>query len=284
MHDVAVEAARFLAVHATERVTLADVADHVGYSPYHLARIFERQLGVPPGQFLAAHRFQRAKELLLSGDGRIIDVCFAVGFTSVGTFTTRFSAAVGLSPTEFRQVPDVLADSPPHPIHLAGGARRGGLVAGSASLTPGALAALGGSASVYVGLFRRRAACGLPISGSLLGETGDYLLTDVPAGSYWLLASALPARADARGQLLPDRRVVGASPRPVHVTRKDHLHQRDVQLDVAPEWSAPVVLALPPLASEDAQDWRRPRDRPGPRVAHNQALDSMRPALAFASR
>ena len=87
MHDVSVKAARFITEHAPERIVLADVADHVGYSPFHLARLFERHVGVPPGQFLAAHRFQRAKWLLLSGDERIIDVCFAVGFTSVGTFT-----------------------------------------------------------------------------------------------------------------------------------------------------------------------------------------------------
>lgn len=95
MLEVAVQAARFLAAHATEPIRLGDVADHVGYSPFHLSRIFERHLGLPPGQFLSAHRFQHAKRLLLDSDERIIDVCFAVGFTSIGTFTSRFAASVG---------------------------------------------------------------------------------------------------------------------------------------------------------------------------------------------
>lgn len=259
MQETTVEAARFLVRHAAEPITLGDVADHVGYSPFHLARSFERHLGVPPGQYLAAHRFQRAKRLLLSGGERIIDVCFAVGFTSVGTFTTRFAATVGASPAEFRRLPHVLTDSPPRPTSVPGSARRGGVVAGSVHLSPAVLQALGGSASVYVGLFTRRAARGFPVSGALLGDTGDFLLTDVPPGTYWLLSSALPARGDAEAQLVPARSVLGAAAQPVRVSPATPLHHREVHLDLADDWSAPVVVALPPLASARAQDWRRRR-------------------------
>jgi len=248
MRDAVVEAARFLARRCGERITLCDVADHVGYSPYHLARTFERQLGQPPGQFLSAHRFQLAKRLLLSTDERVIDVCDAVGFTSVGTFTARFTAAVGRSPVEFRRLPDVLADFPPRPVVVPGQERGGGTVTGSARLTPAAQAALP-DAAIYVGLFPRRSARGFPVSGSLLGESGDYLLTDVPPGRYWLLATALPARDDVQAQLVPGRSVAGAAAEPVHVSPGSPLHHRDVDLDLGPDWSAPVLIALPPLAS-----------------------------------
>jgi AraC-like DNA-binding protein len=257
MQDISVKAARFIAEHAPERIVLADVADPVGYSTFHLARLFERHVGVPPGQFLAAHRFQRAKRLLLSGDERIIDVCFAVGFTSVGTFTTRFAAAVGSSPTEFRRLPHLLTDFPARPVVIPGGAPRGGVVTGSVHVSPMASAALGGAASVYVGLFPRRSARGVPVSGSLLAETGDFILTDVPPGTYWVLASALPARADVLRQLVPARSVLGSSTQPVQVTPTNLLHYRDVHLDVAEGWSAPVLVALPPLASACSQDLRR---------------------------
>lgn len=255
MQDVAIEAARFLAAHAEERIKLADVADHVGYSPFHLARSFERRIGVPPGQFLAAHRFQRAKELLLAGDDRIIDICFAVGFASLGTFTRRFAADVGMAPTEFRRLPETLAGSPPRPVNVPGGARRGGAVTGTAHLSSSAEAALGGSAAVYVGLFSRRSARGIPVSGSLLDGTGHFTLSGVPPGTYWLLASALPT--DARMQLIPTDKVLGSFPRPVHVSARMPPQHREVQLDVAADWMAPVLVALPPLASPIAQDRRR---------------------------
>lgn len=260
MQDVAVRAARFLAEHAQESIALTDVADHVGYSPFHLARAFERHVGVPPGQYLAAHRFQRAKALLLAGDEHVIDICFAVGFSSVGTFTRRFATAVGVSPTEFRRLPDAMVASPPEPVDLPGRARHGGVVAGSVRISEAASAVLGGAAAIYVGLFPRRTARGFPVSGSMLGETREFLLTDVPHGVYWLLATALPGRDGPCEQLVPARSVVGACPSPVRVSADDAPWcHREVQLDVADDWSAPVVVALPPLASRYAQDWRRHR-------------------------
>lgn len=249
MRETVIEAARFLAARCAEPIVLGDVADHVGYSPFHLARAFERQLGMPPGQFLAAHRFQRAKRLLLSGDERIIDVCHAVGFTSVGTFTTRFAAAVGRTPLEFRRLPDVLAHAPPRPVLIPGNAPGGGTVTGSVHLSPSARAVLGGAASVYVGLFPRRAARGIPVSGTLLGETSHFMLTDVPPGTYWVLASALPAMAGTETQLVPVRTVSGAAKEPVRVTAADPLHHRDLFLDLGADWGPPVLVALPPLAS-----------------------------------
>ncbi|MET9022502.1 helix-turn-helix transcriptional regulator [Actinopolymorpha sp. NPDC004070] len=253
MHEVAVKAARFLAEHATEPIHLGDVADHVGYSPFHLSRIFERHLGLPPGQFLGAHRFQHAKRLLLDSEERVIDVCFAVGFTSVGTFTSRFAASVGVGPREFRRIPEALADGPPRPVSRPGGDPHGGVVAGVAQLSPAAVAALGGSAAVYVGVFTRRAPRGTPVSGALLDDGGSFVLTGVPPGSYWLLAAALPGRADPLGQLLPECGVSGHSPWPVRVTPSAPPIHRDVHLDLTPSWSAPVVVALPPLACGSAR-------------------------------
>lgn len=257
MEKVVADAARFLATRAGEPVTLGDVADHVGYSPFHLARCFERHLGVPPGQYLAAHRFQRAKQLLLSGDDRIIDICFQVGFSSVGTFTTRFAAAVGSTPQQFRRLPELLATMPPRPLHRPGTARDGGSVTGTVQLSRPAAAALAGPTSVYVGLFPRRSARGIPVAGAMLWESRHFLLTGVPAGTYWVLAAALPAHAEALAQLLPDHRVTGVAAAPVRVTAADRLHYRDVQLDLSPEWAPPVVVALPALASTPAQQWRR---------------------------
>lgn len=259
MQNVVVEAARFLATHADQRIALRDVADHVSYSPFHLARAFERYFGVPPGQYLAAQRFQRAKKLLLSSDERIIDVCYAVGFSSVGTFTTRFAGAVGLSPTAFRRLPDLLTDAPPRPVVVAGSAKGGGVVTGSVRMSRAASDALGPSPSIYVGLFTRRDPRGVPVAGALLTEIPDYVLTDVPPGTYWVLSSALSARADAQEQLVPARTIGGGAPTPVQVTATNALHRRDVLLGVGEDWVAPVVVALPALASVDAQDRRRQR-------------------------
>ncbi|GAB3696274.1 helix-turn-helix domain-containing protein [Saccharopolyspora tripterygii] len=257
MADVAVRAACFIAEHAAEPITLADVADHVGYSPFHLARSFERAHGQPPGRFLAAHRFQRAKRLLLAGDERVSDICCEVGFSSVGTFTRRFTAEIGLSPVSFRRLPDVLSDAPPRPVLVPGGAEAGGVVTGAVHLDPAASAAVGGAAAIYVGLFAQRAPRGVPIVGALLDEQGRFGLTGIPPGSYWLLATAFAARADHAQQLVPGWNVVGGSATPVRVGPARPPEHREITLQVVPPWSAPVLVALPPLASPIAQDRRR---------------------------
>ena len=246
---VVIRAARFLADHAADPLTLGDVADHVGYSPFHLARTFEREVGTPPGRLLAAHRFQRAKRLLLDAEDRVIDVCYAAGFTAPGTFTRRFTAYVGASPTGFRRLPDVLAAAPPRPVAVPGGARHGAVVTGSVVLTPEAAALLGDAAAVYVGLFRRRAARGVPVSGAMLDGPGEFSLCGVPPGTYWLMASALRARADYGSQLVPERTIAGCAPAPLWVAAGAGALRRDVVADVAPEWSPPVLVALPGLAS-----------------------------------
>ncbi|GAB3583850.1 hypothetical protein GCM10027445_59130 [Amycolatopsis endophytica] len=257
MREAVVSAARFISTRAQEPIGLGDVADHVGYSPFHLARTFERELGLPPGQFLTAHRFQRAKQLLLRTDERIIDICNEVGFSAVGTFTTRFATAVGITPVQFRRLPDMLTGSPPRPVSVPGPDDAGGTVVGTVRLTPAALTVLGPNPAVYVGLFPKRAARGYPVSGTLLAEPGDFLLTGVPPGTYWVLSSALPSSADALGQLIPGRSVLGACPRAVRVSAEAPVHQRDVTLDVAADWSQPVVVALPALASAGARERRR---------------------------
>jgi transcriptional regulator GlxA family with amidase domain len=76
-------------------------AAHV--SPRHFARSFRRTFGETPYQYLLSRRLERARHLLRTTDLSVAEVCLAVGFTSVGSFTTTFRRHVGLSPTEYRR-------------------------------------------------------------------------------------------------------------------------------------------------------------------------------------
>jgi AraC family transcriptional regulator len=71
------------------------MAEIAHLSPYHFARTFRQVTGIPPGEFLGNLRLQRAKELLLTTDLSASEVCFEVGYASLGTFTTRFTQLVG---------------------------------------------------------------------------------------------------------------------------------------------------------------------------------------------
>jgi AraC-like DNA-binding protein len=68
----------------------------------HLSREFRRVYGESPYSYLMTRRIERAKALLRRGDLTVTEVCFAVGCSSLGTFSTRFSELVGMPPSTYR--------------------------------------------------------------------------------------------------------------------------------------------------------------------------------------
>src|SRR5881397_3234821 len=72
-------------------------------SPAHFSRQFRAAYGETPYAYLMTRRIERAKSLLRSGDLSVTDVCFAVGCTSLGTFSTRFAELVGVPPSTYRR-------------------------------------------------------------------------------------------------------------------------------------------------------------------------------------
>ncbi|GGO72052.1 AraC family transcriptional regulator [Nonomuraea cavernae] len=69
----------------------------------HLSREFRRVYGESPYSYLMTRRIERAMTLLRRGDLSVTDVCFAVGFSSLGTFSTRFTELVGVPPSLYRR-------------------------------------------------------------------------------------------------------------------------------------------------------------------------------------
>jgi AraC-like DNA-binding protein len=68
----------------------------------HLSREFRRAFGEPPYSYLMTRRIERAMALLRRGDLNVTEVCFAVGCSSLGTFSTRFTELVGVPPSVYR--------------------------------------------------------------------------------------------------------------------------------------------------------------------------------------
>jgi len=69
----------------------------------HLSRQFRIAFGESPYSYLMTRRIERAMALLRRGDLSVTEVCFAVGCSSLGTFSTRFTELVGLSPSAYRR-------------------------------------------------------------------------------------------------------------------------------------------------------------------------------------
>lgn len=84
-------------------LNVEELARGVHMSAGHLSREFKAAFGESPYSYLMTRRIERAMALLRRGDLGVTDVCFTVGCASLGTFSTRFSELVGLSPSAYRQ-------------------------------------------------------------------------------------------------------------------------------------------------------------------------------------
>ncbi|MFJ8941825.1 helix-turn-helix transcriptional regulator [Streptomyces sp. NPDC102395] len=81
------------------------LARGVHMSAGHLSRAFRRAYGESPYSYLMTRRIERAMALLRRGDLSVTEICFAVGCSSLGTFSTRFTELVGVPPSVYRQDP-----------------------------------------------------------------------------------------------------------------------------------------------------------------------------------
>jgi AraC-like DNA-binding protein len=79
-----------------------DLARSAAMSTGHFTRSFTAAFGEGPYSYLMTRRIERAKALLRRGDVSVTDACFAVGCTSLGSFSTRFTELVGESPSAYR--------------------------------------------------------------------------------------------------------------------------------------------------------------------------------------
>jgi AraC-like DNA-binding protein len=95
-----------------EPLDLDAIARAAGYSRYHFVRAFGAAYGESPGRYLTRRRIERAQELLRSVNLTVTEVCHLVGFSSLGSFSTRFRELTGLSPSEFQRAAHRTAPPP----------------------------------------------------------------------------------------------------------------------------------------------------------------------------
>jgi AraC-like DNA-binding protein len=85
-----------------EPLALAELAQTAGVSKFHFLRCFAATYGMTPAAYLAERRIERAQDLLRSSNLTVSEVCCLVGYTSLGSFSSKFRALVGVSPSSYQ--------------------------------------------------------------------------------------------------------------------------------------------------------------------------------------
>jgi AraC-like DNA-binding protein len=90
------------------------MAHEAGYSKYHFARAFAAAYSETPRAYLTRRRVERAKNLLRAANLSVTEICFLVGFESLGSFSALFRRVVGQTPSAYRA--EAVREGGPPPI------------------------------------------------------------------------------------------------------------------------------------------------------------------------
>ena len=96
-------AIEYIETHLDENIDLGDVSREMGYSYYHMTRLFSAVLGEPVGRYISRRRLYRAAQQLVHSDRRIIDIALESGFQSPEAFSRAFKALFKTTPAGYRK-------------------------------------------------------------------------------------------------------------------------------------------------------------------------------------
>ena len=92
-----------LAANFQASIALDHAAREACYSPFHFHRLFTAAFGETPHDFLTRRRIEYARRLLAAGGMSVTEVCLETGYASLGSFSAKFHAAVGRTPSQYQR-------------------------------------------------------------------------------------------------------------------------------------------------------------------------------------
>lgn len=246
-HSEIDEVIKYIQLHLDESLTLDRIAKYAAYSPYHFIRIFKDKMGITPQYYISSLRLQKAKDLLLNTNLSVRDISLEIGQQSLGTFTTRFTERVGVSPAIFReQINNASHDllslqrlPPQHEFrpaenHLA-------QVSGTVHTQ------FDFEGIILIGLFPKPIPEGYPIYGTILSTLGDFCFTNVRPGIYYLMATTVSWGMQAKDFLLPYYTLRTRSREPIVVQPHTTIPHQQVMLFPPKLDDPPILISLPLL-------------------------------------
>ncbi|MBR1147544.1 helix-turn-helix domain-containing protein [Bradyrhizobium sp. AUGA SZCCT0431] len=232
-------------------MTNRKMADIACLSPCHFNRLFHNATGIPPVQFHYALRLDHAKRLLVSTDLSVTEICFEVGYNSLGTFISRFNQLVGISPSAFRSWTRQFSST--RLIEL-------GLTLLDTKVAPalsrsicGTVSSAGCDGLIFTALFPRAIPEGVPAACALSSASGPYHLSQPSRGGWYVFAVVIP-RAAAGMQLITLDGLRRGRSGPIRVEENGWTGSSNIELRSARMLDPPVLTAVPVLLSRVLAD------------------------------
>lgn len=243
------ELIEYIHLHIHDPLSIIELARFVAYSPYHFTRIFKQRIGLSPQHYIASLRLQKAKSLLLTTNYSVRDIALEIGQQSLGTFTTRFTQRIGVTPTEYRNTSKFAGN------HLRSLANLDSWV-DMQRRTRNHMNLYGTIESehlfegvILIGLFAKPIPEGLPIYGTILRSFGEFCLPNIKPGIYYLMATSVSWGMRSDEILLPQNTLRTRSKTPIIIRSNTPVPSQQVVLYPPRIDDPPILVSLPLLMS-----------------------------------
>jgi AraC-like DNA-binding protein len=247
--------------HIYEPLSLSQLAGQAAYSPYHFARIFKERVGLPPLYYISSLRLQKAKELLLQTDLSVRDIGLEIGQQSLGTFTSRFTERIGITPSQFRNSA-MQAENPFRSLQTLGDWRTSYPVVTKHARIEGTVQAeIPFEGVILIGLFAKPIPEGPPLYGTLLPSLGDFCFSNVKPGTYYLMATSIAWGTQPTDILLPYTSLRARSKEPIIVDCDTFLLHQNIMLHAPRLDDPPILISLPLLMNKFLNQVRQNSNR-----------------------
>ncbi|UZQ85206.1 AraC family transcriptional regulator [Thermoclostridium stercorarium] len=100
--NVVEETISYINKNFARNINVEHLAERTGFSPYHFIRIFKKETGLTPYEYIVNVRINTAKYLLRNSRLSVKDICYSTGFSSESVFCSAFKRRLGVTPTEYR--------------------------------------------------------------------------------------------------------------------------------------------------------------------------------------
>ncbi|WP_416382372.1 helix-turn-helix domain-containing protein [Nocardia transvalensis] len=222
-----------------QQISLDELAGVARYSKFYFVRRFRAETRCSPVRFLSAIRLARSKHLLATTPTNISDIAHSVGYLSYGTFTSRFTEAVGLSPSQYRRH----ARGERIPLRWDESHADGEGNSGTPSFI-GKLRDRSGTpvSHAYVSVCPAANPLSSAAASLIIANNGRFTLNRLPPGRWFVRAiSASPAVGQTNGRVAGDVRIGSVE---VQLGRSEPLEIRIILAEQTIR-TPPFLLALP---------------------------------------
>jgi len=224
-----------------DTLDLLRIAESANLSPWHYNRVFKKIVGITPKKFLMALRILESKKLLIESDWTSTDVCFEVGYNSLGSFTSKFSKEVGVSPNKFRKKKGYQTNTSFNEISYGEG--------DCGSVRGNIIVPKNFSGTIFLGAFTSDFPSGIPSSCCVINTERDteFLLHDLPIGNYHIFVAGFNHQVLSEGILTTqdffrakyDQNIM------VNMNKQQISLQYDLELRPEKETDPPLLTSLP---------------------------------------